>query len=180
MKVNPRMNPKSINQLFANPGIVCRLRLDANNQFASAKSFLEFYDQLLPRVQDSVEFIEEPTPYTSNEWETLAKQGLRLALDRELSSYKSGDESVTHFVVKPLVHDAGVWAERAALEMKRVVVSHNMDPDLAFQYCVGVQQQLSQKHPLLLDVPGLGAWHQGVLAGIGAEPEDPKLIWSEL
>ena len=178
LKVSPQDSVDVINSWFerAPPGTL--LRLDANNQFATPQEFLKFWSGLSTHLQEAVEFVEEAVPYSPEAWAALAKQGLRLALDRDLDRYVAGDESVTHFVVKPLVHDLKFWSERAAVEMKRVVVSHNMDPDLAFDYSVDLYWQLVKIHPLLLDTPGLGLWHQGI-TGLGSTP-GPELAWQEL
>jgi len=81
-------------------GIYC-LRLDFNTALTDGK-FIEFWEALSDRARAKVQFVEDPTPFNSNQWQTLQNAtGASLALD--LRPGQSIDNWDSWLVLKPAV-----------------------------------------------------------------------------
>lgn len=92
-----------------------RLRLDFNGTL-NAREVMTFVNSLPPDIRDSIDFIEDPSPYDAAEWNALrSRLGVRLALDRGVE-----EEGVDVLVVKPAVQS---FPESA----KEIVVTSYMD-----------------------------------------------------
>ncbi len=75
-----------------------RLRLDAN-EVLSLPTFLDFWSSLKP-VRNSIDWVEDPTPWHRGQWSVLREAAVPLAVDRDVETrFESGDTAV----VKPAV-----------------------------------------------------------------------------
>jgi O-succinylbenzoate synthase len=92
-----------------------RLRLDFNGTL-NARELTAFVNTLPPDIRESIDFIEDPSPYDAAEWQALRDRlNVRLALDRGVE-----EEGVDVLVVKPAVQPFPV-------SDKEIVVTSYMD-----------------------------------------------------
>lgn len=77
-----------------------RLRLDFNATL-EPREFIRFMSRLPPDVLESIDYVEDPTPYDPQRWQSFRERfGVRLALDRRVA-----EEGVDVLVVKPAVQE---------------------------------------------------------------------------
>lgn len=93
-----------------------RLRFDANESL-SLKTFFELWDGLRP-VRESIDFVEDPTPWGQENWRILHEAGVPLAVDRCVAErWRPGETAV----LKPATSE---WTPP---EGTRIVVTSSMD-----------------------------------------------------
>jgi len=141
-----------------------RLRLDFNCRLSchEFEGFLaEFPKNLLPHV----DFFEDPTLFVDSQWHTWNESfGFRLAMDRaakfevkiaEDRRVDKGFAAFTTVVVKPTVEDEKVFRQSAALNMRRLVYTHNMDHPFSRMQAVDQSLKAYTQDPLLMDEAGI-------------------------
>lgn len=137
---------------WAAEGMDLKFRLDFNGQLECGKMetlLSRFSSNLLNRL----DFIEDPCPYEIQHWENFQKQfQIRLARD-----WYEGDENdgFEVFVLKPARQNTLDYCQRAADQMKRVVVTSYMDHPVGQIFAAWEAAQALKVHPLLIDDCGL-------------------------
>jgi|GEM_PF-6659114 len=130
-----------------------KLRIDLNSQsnFESLFGFLKSLDE---KELNSLDFIEDPFPFHEAQWEQLQREfEVRFALDFEKSP--KFNESFELFIVKAAYQDKNTLIDRAANEMKRIVMTSYLDHPVAQCLTAFEASQAFEKHPLLIDECGL-------------------------
>ncbi len=129
-----------------------RLRLDANLKF-SAKTADSFFSQLSEKLLCTIDFVEDPIKGTEEEWLRLSERfDLRLAHDFAPNSFRDVSQI---WVLKPSRENPWPWVEKAAHDMRRVVVTTALDHPLGHLIAASEAQQIALQHPLLIDDCGL-------------------------
>lgn len=113
-------------------------RIDFNGVLSKEET-LWFYACLTEHARERIDFLEDPCPYTREDWTALREvTGFNLALD---TSGEQGDPAAQYLVVKPARQDLA----RMGTPRTRFVVTSNMDHPLAQCYAA-VQAGLLAKH----------------------------------
>ena len=137
-----------------------KLRLDFNGKL-SASLFGEFLSTLSPTLTDAIDFFEDPIPWNLEQWRAVVDQyKCRLALDRKPPQFVDHPQCPFDvWVVKPASEDPAPFAERAALNIQRVVVTSSMDHPVGQLFAAFEAARLQKHHPLLLERCGLISHH---------------------
>lgn len=96
---------KKLQELFLNTPL--RLRLDFNESL-TLTTFSHFLHQIA-NLQDRIDFIEDPFPFDSKEWESIQKEGWRLACDKQVERASQYPDSASILIVKPAVNSFEQW-----------------------------------------------------------------------
>lgn len=129
-----------------------RLRLDANLKL-SAKTADAFFSKLSEKLLCAIDFVEDPIKGTEHEWLSLSERfDLRLAHDFAPDSFREVSQV---WVLKPSRENPWPWVEKAAYDMRRIVVTTALDHPLGHLIAAAEAQQIALQHPLLIDDCGL-------------------------
>lgn len=107
-----------------------KVRLDFNQAFRF-DDFLPWYKNLSDPMKSSLEFIEDPTPFSSKHWkEWQDKYDVPLAVDevQDPENLKAGGFSV--LVLKPARQNCARWLDVLSGQSFGVVFTHSMDHGL--------------------------------------------------
>lgn len=160
-----------------------RLRLDANESF-SESGFLAFWEAL-GEMRRSVEFVEDPVPWSDESWSRLREVGVPIAADRKVEErHRAGDWSVIkpastdwlppapdRFVVtSSMDHAIGqLWAAWCAMNWQKYHAGRMAECGLLTHRCFETDpffEQLSTDGPRLLPPPGRGLGFDDLLESL--------------
>ncbi len=104
---------------------VQRIRIDFNNTY-SFQQVVKFWEDLSELIKSKIEFLEDPCPYTEQEWGELSSMGIPLALDR--NQLGSNVLSIEYGIYKPNI-------DVSPGSFNKVVFSSYMGHDLGRYHC---------------------------------------------
>ncbi len=109
---------QKLHALFLNTPL--KLRLDFNESLSTAacRDFL----QKMSKLQEYVEFIEDPCPFHVNEWSDIQKEGWTLACDRQAHLASGHPEAARILVIKPALQSFDEWQKW--IYQTRIVTSY--------------------------------------------------------
>lgn len=166
---NPPRETAALNRLAALP---VRWRLDANASFRSGGETIgTFLSGLSSDVRRNIEFLEDPCPYSPDDWLALSREGsVTLALDWQLPASAAPWPGAGVVVIKPASQEAFPLALAAAHAGNEIVVTHSMDHPLGQSVALWTAMRLRQRHGDLVRDGGLQA------CGLHA-PDDFTTLW---
>lgn len=107
-----------LHDLFVNTAL--KLRLDFN-ETASPEQFGSFLSRM-DSLKKQIDFIEDPFPYSYQDWKEVQSDGWTLACDREAGAAAGSPEAAQILIVKPAINSTSEWQEWK--EQKRIVTSY--------------------------------------------------------
>jgi len=129
-----------------------RLRLDANLKL-DVKSANAFFSKLSEKLLCAIDFVEDPIKGSEQEWLKLSERfDIRLAHDFAPASFRDVSQV---WILKPSRENPWPWVEKAAYDMRRIVVTTALDHPLGHLIAAAEAQAIAIQHPLLIDDCGL-------------------------
>lgn len=129
-----------------------RLRLDANLKL-SPKEADDFFSKLNDKLLCAIDFVEDPICGEVEDWQRFSERyNLRLAHDFAPAHFR---DVADIWVLKPSRENPWPWVEKAAHDMRRIVVTTALDHPLGHVVAAAEAAQISEQHPLLIDECGL-------------------------
>ncbi|MEZ4815790.1 MAG: enolase C-terminal domain-like protein [Bdellovibrionota bacterium] len=128
------------------------LRLDANMKF-SLESAKRFFSQLSEKLLCAIEFVEDPLRGTEGEWRDFADNfNLKIAHDFAPAEFR---EVADVWVLKPSRQNPWPWVEKAAHDLRRIVITTALDHPLGQVIAAYEASKILERDPLLIDDCGL-------------------------
>lgn len=137
---------QSLHSLFLNTSL--KLRLDFN-EILTRETFHYFLHRI-EKLQEQIDFIEDPFPFHSEEWSAVQKEGWTLACDRQSHLARHRTEAAGVLIVKPALQTFEEWKERGG--QTRIVTSylgHPLGQTAAAYVASQVDSSCSLVHGLL-------------------------------
>lgn len=172
-----------------------KLRLDANLKLSAEEAdaiFSRFSEKLLC----AIDFVEDPINGRPEDWLKFSERfNLRLAHDLAPEAFRNAAEV---WVLKPTRENPWPLVDRAAHDLRRIVITSALDHPLGHVIAAAEAAQIAEAHPLLIDECGLisfGALETSVPftrkgahldlsslsgPGYGMDAEMKKLSWEEI
>lgn len=124
-----------------------KLRLDANASF-TANSFNEFLDLLDKRVIESLEYIEDPTPYDLEIWKSFQKR-VPIAIDFEYSKAPESllDAGFSAVVLKSSRQNVEDIVDKSVRAGLKITFTSSMDHLVGIAHGVSIAQYFKSKFP---------------------------------
>jgi O-succinylbenzoate synthase len=94
-----------LHSLFLNSSLKLRLDFNETLTFSAFRHFLH----RIQRLQDHIEFIEDPFPFQADEWASIQEEGWVLACDRQVLKACNLKESARVLVIKPALQSFCDW-----------------------------------------------------------------------
>ena len=131
-------------------------RLDFNESL-SPDGLKTFISELTDAARKAIDFLEDPTPYSTSGWTALKKDiGLKLAVDIEAAPQSSAAQVM---VVKPAVDEPFLLGESAIANHQRVILTSYMDHPVGQAFAAWEASRLELQFPGLVDLCGLQTHH---------------------
>lgn len=135
---------------------VLKWRLDFNESMTPEQS-LDFLMDLSPDVRGSIDFVEDPCPYSPSVWQDLRqKTRVKFAVDHEASPSSSAAQVM---VIKPAVDEPFLLGESAISHQQRVVMTSYMDHPFGQAFAAWEAARLELQFPGLVGLCGLQTHH---------------------
>ena len=131
-------------------------RLDFNESL-TPDEIKSFVSDLSENARQTIDFLEDPTPYSDTGWAALKKDiQLNLAVDRE-ASIQSASAQV--MVLKPAVDEPFLLGESAIEKNQRVILTSYMDHPVGQAFAAWEASRLELQFPGLVGLCGLQTHH---------------------
>lgn len=131
-------------------------RLDFNESLEPEQAG-EFLMGLTEKARASIDFIEDPCPYSETGWKELRrKTRLKFAVDREAAPLSSAAQVM---VIKPAIDEPFLLGESAISHGQRVVMTSYMDHPVGQAFAAWEAARLELQFPGLVGICGLQTHH---------------------
>lgn len=131
-------------------------RLDFNESLTPEQA-AEFLLGLADRTRASIDFVEDPCPYSESAWTELRrKTRVKLAVDLEAAPLTAAAQVM---VIKPAVDEPFLLGESAISHNQRVVLTSYMDHPLGQAFAAWEAARLELQFPGLTGMCGLQTHH---------------------
>lgn len=183
-------------------------RLDANSYFKKS-DIMTFWQNLSTQAKQTIQYIEDPSPYNLGEWSELEDVGIPLAIDFEISKWQKTphnqsptDSKQTVFILKPAIQSTDLWINWLSANPHRFVVTNYLDHPIGLLHAIWAAETMNEALPSLnlpcgfsLSVedsylkhnwPGLtyndfeAKWNGLASPGIGFQSQLENLNWTDL
>lgn len=129
-----------------------KIRIDCN-QLLSPKEARDFFASLSDNLLCAIDYVEDPISGTPEDWANFSKAfDLRVAHDFAPEAHREVSDV---WVLKPSRYNPWPLVERAAHDLRRIVVSNAFDHPLGQVVAAVEAAKIAEKHPLLVDACAL-------------------------
>ena len=131
-------------------------RLDFNESLTQEQAS-EFLLGLTDKTRMSIDFVEDPCPYSESAWADLRRKSrVNIAVDREATPSSSAAQVM---VIKPAIDEPFLLGESAIAHNQRVILTSYMDHPLGQAFAAWEAARLELQFPGLVGLCGLQTHH---------------------